>query len=340
MFHIFFDNHQTVRPKVLGTTFSQLQCKYLKLDYLECLKSLCALPFDVIRISAYWDEIETHPNSFDYSVLDTIFQQISNTNLKIILCLGIKVPRWPEFHIPKYLREKYDINKKNQTIDNYDEITQKSSDFLKQTILRYKNNPQLKYFLIENEGLNNAEFTKGRHLSYGFIRSQVNLVNLLKLPTQRVMCTNAIDLLPPWSKDGDYIKQSTQLADAVGINVYNKVPASDNVYIEPSIFYWHKLNSWKNYIRSQGREVWITESQAEPWEKYNGKGTVVHTKNIHNPSSSPESAIALSSRLVRIGFDNILLWGCEHWYYHKKNNRSWWWDMIQSYAKKNDINQL
>jgi hypothetical protein len=321
------------RPSVLGTTFSQLQCNFLNISYQECCRDVATLPFNAIRVCAYWEEIEKTENVYSYEILDYIVTEFSKKEIQIILTVGIKSPRWPEFHIPKWLRDKYNTTHQDIAVDSFSEIATKAYQFTENTVCRYKDNPHIKYFLIENEGLNNAEFTNGRHISHAFIHSEIDLVRRLKRPDQKIMCTNAIELSLLWADDKYALRQNLHLADAVGINVYTKIPKNNRQYIEPTFLFWMKLKNWRNKIIQKGCEPWITESQAEPWELHDGKGSAIHINEKNYPSSSPQSSVKLASKLTKIGFNKILLWGCEHWYWHKKNGNNEWWNEIEKYSK-------
>jgi hypothetical protein len=317
------------KPPLLGTTFSQLQCAYLSLDYTETLDALLTLPLDVYRVCAYWNEIESIENTYNFEILDTIIGKISEANKQIVLSVGIKAPRWPEFHFPRWIKDEHDVEKRNCALDTAPKIATKGYEFTKKVLERYIPNPKVKYLLIENEGLNNASFTSGRYLSYAFVNSEVFLARSLKRPDQKILCNNAIDLVPPWpANDEDKLNLSLTLSDAVGINVYTKVPITDSTYLQPNFIYWWKLRRWLRKIQKADREPWITEAQAEPWEKHNGQGSVVHIDQLEYPSASPEKAIALVSKLAHIGFPNILMWGSEYWYWHKAQGRNEWWNAI------------
>ncbi len=116
------------------------------------------------------------------------------------------------------------------------------------------------------------------------------------------------------------------MADAVGINVYSKVPAGQTrYYIEPQPAFWQTLQTWCTQLQQHRKEAWIAEAQAEPWEP----NQLVATKGILHPSSSPQQAVDLVHQLVGLQYRAILLWGCEYWYWHRQQGRSFWWDAMQ-----------
>jgi hypothetical protein len=340
-------NTKHLRPTVLGTTFSQLQCHYLGLDYKEVLKDILAVSFDAYRIAAYWNEIEAIEGQYDFTILDDIVSTIEQKNKTVILSVGIKSPRWPEFHIPIWLRERYELTKPALALDSIAEIAQKGAAFTETVVKRYTDTKAVKYFLIENESLSKIAFTAGQHLSVSFVKSEIDKARACKRADQKIMMNSAIDLWPLGEgEDADSVSCCKELADSVGINIYTKVPVGPDAfaqipppfnhwlyriapkYITPTWLYWWKLNKWRQSLERHGRETWITETQAEPWES----GSAVHTAQISYPSASPQGSVELVSKLTKMGFQNILMWGCEYWYWHRKNNRNEWWNTISEFT--------
>src|SRR5262249_15161973 len=54
----------------VGSTSRPRQCEDLNLDPRHTLAALLSYPFEVVRLSAYWDRVEPSPGKFDPSELD------------------------------------------------------------------------------------------------------------------------------------------------------------------------------------------------------------------------------------------------------------------------------
>ncbi len=304
-----------------GTTFSQLQCKYMNLNYQEALEEILNLPLQTIRVCAYWDEIEHSENNFSFETLDRIIQRTTFANKKIILAVGIKSPRWPEFHIPKWVTEKYKDSSHQQT-----EVHNLCHEYTKKVIERYKCYENITHLQIENEPLNSLDVTNGRSISQQFLHDQLQLATLLKKPHQKILTTNAINIFPyqigqPFT---DAFQFNIQNSDAFGVNVYTKIGIPYRLYIQPFPWFYWKLKNWQQQATDANKESWITELQAEPWED----GSAVHTTQPNFPSASPQQTEKLTNKLISLGYHNILFWGCEYWYWHKKQGREEWWNTI------------
>lgn len=317
------------RPKYLGTTFSQLQCAYLGLDYYETFKQVCTLGLDIVRLCSYWNEIEPAPGVYDFHTLDSLLDTASEYSLDVVLTVGMKAPRWPEYHFPRWIEERFDTTITNKPIDSNPDLAGMTLRFIEHVVEHTKWRSNIKYWQVENEALNALGVTAGRYLSPEFVLQEVNLVRRLSRPGQGVLLTNSINLTPENSRPiSEAFDASMEIADAVGINVYTRVPSGPYSYEEPLPAFWRRLAGWQQKLQSSKKEAWIAESQAEPWED----GKLVAIDRREYPSSSPQSALELVGVLAQLEYTTVLLWGCEYWYWHKKHNSRTWWDCMEGLA--------
>lgn len=305
----------------LGTTFSQLQCKYLQLDHTKALSEIVKLPFHTIRVCAYWNEIENKKNEYDYRTIDRVIEEVVNANKKIILAVGMKAPRWPEFHLPQWAKDEAQSEK----------VYEQCSKFTRNILQRYRDIPNITHLQIENEPLNKMPITENKAVDKDFLCNQVNEARSLKRPDQKILATTAINIFP-YSLGFKYnsaFEFCVSIADAIGVNVYTKIGTPVG-YIQPFPFFWWKLAQWQQEAQQSHTETWITEAQSEPWEH----GSAVHTSKAVFPSASPERTEKLVDKLSQLGYKNILLWGCEYWYWQKQNGRSEWWNAMSTLLEK------
>lgn len=315
------------RPHILGTTFSQLQCRYLELDYRAAFRQICTLGFDRIRLCCYWNELEPQENQFDFTTLDWLLEECDRHNIAVILAVGMKVPRYPEFHFPDWLSDRYETGRGKTPLDQRSPaVAEHTLRFIEAVVQHTRQAAAIQYWQIENEPFTRLEIAGGRFLSAEFIRQEVELIRQLT-PDHKLLLTGSIAL--PFAdapEDETALQACIAMADAVGINVYSKVPLEQTAYyLEPQPAFWQTLQRWQTQIQQQGKETWIAEAQAEPWEPHQ----LVATKGIFHPSSSPQQTVDLVQQLVDLDYQNILLWGCEYWYWHQQQGRSFWWDRMQ-----------
>jgi hypothetical protein len=310
-----------------GTTFSQLQCWYLGLDYQETFREICQLGFKRVRLCSYWHEIQPKERTFDYSALDWLLDECDRHNIEVVLTVGMKAPRYPEFHFPDWFRDRYDTQTTRKPLDANPAIADHTLYFIDRVVRHTRSSPAIKYWQVENEPFTRLEITKGRSISPQFVQKEVELVRSRSLPRQKILLTNAITLPDgQLTEDEHAFEASLKLADAVGFNVYTKVPQSTTqAYLEAQPSYWTKLKAWQTELQRQGKEAWIAEAQAEPWEP----NELVPVAHVDYPSSSPAQAASIVDSAQAIGFNPILLWGCEYWYWNYKQGRNQWWQGMQ-----------
>ncbi len=318
----------------LGTTFSQVQCSYLEIDYKQAFSEVLTLGFDVIRICSYWNEIEPKKGKFNFEALDWLLDKAGEANVEIVLTVGIKAPRYPEFYLPDWLKSSKSNIKDNQPLDQNLEIRKAALNFIKQTLNHVKDYSSIKYIQVENEPLLKLEAVTNDYLSLDFLTQEVNLVKKTKSLDQKILLTNAIYLWPPdATEDSEIFEKNLEIGDCVGVNVYIKIPTKHAYYLEPEPQYWKKLQKWAERARTRGIEPWISESQAEPWEKDSYKNKPVHINKLEYPSINIQSAEDLVKKLEKLGYETILLWGCEYWYWYKTRGYNKWWEMIKELTK-------
>jgi len=116
-----------------GVTFSQKFSTELvgddwRKNYLAILDDL---KIKNLRLVAYWDILEPNENKFNFEDLDWQISEAEKRGAKIILAMGLKVPRWPECHIPEWVKGEGIAGR----LIKYEEIL----------INRYKNNKNIWY---------------------------------------------------------------------------------------------------------------------------------------------------------------------------------------------------
>jgi hypothetical protein len=308
-----------VRPPVLGTTFSQLQCQYLGLDYKQTFQAIVELKLDAIRLCAYWPEIESLEGQFDFTSLDWLIEQSQQAGMEVTLAIGMKSPRWPEFHLPEWLKAQVNTTRQDQPLDADPVLRAAVTKYLT-ALLTHLQHKQIAYWQVENEALNKVIVANSRYLSPELITQEITLIKKIISPSAKILLTNSVNLFPFSDADEVAFRQTLQQADAVGLNVYTKVPVSRQWYVVAGGFFWRKLRQWRQLAKQQKREAWVIESQAEPWEWHQ----LVATTKLQNPSTSPTRMIQLVNQLVEMGYQRIFLWGCEYWYWQELQGNGAW----------------
>src|SRR4051794_9247422 len=92
-----------IDPGRFGITFSIKQCRNFGLNPQETLNWLInEAGFRRFRLTSYWNEHEPARDKYDFQELDWQIRAVAKAGGQISLCLGVKQPRWPESHWPKW----------------------------------------------------------------------------------------------------------------------------------------------------------------------------------------------------------------------------------------------
>jgi hypothetical protein len=301
-FFIGFDS----QPKNMtwGVNFSAKQTDFLKLDSKETYTAILNdLGVKNIKISVYWDLIEKEKGVYDFSELDWQMTKAEKYNANIVLAIGMRVPRWPECHLPNWAR---DLDKEEQQ--------KEIMTMLKKVVSRYKDSPALSMWQVENEAF--LKFGACPWADAEFLKKEIAFVKSSD-PNHKIIVTDSGEL-------SFWIRAAQMGGDMVGVTTYKKVWQQQIrlyvSYLFPSVFYNRRADIVKNVFN---QKVIGVELQAEPW----------CANSIMNSSlAEQEKTMNLKQFQKNIefakntGIDTFYFWGAEWWYYMKTiyNNSEIW----------------
>jgi Beta-galactosidase len=313
----------------LGFSFSPRQCDYLGVDRQAAYAAALGLGPAVVRLGAYWSDVEPRAGRPDFGVLDRLVEQAEARGVRLVLTVGMKAPRWPEYYLPGWLAPR--PAGPGRRISDDPRVRAGALAFLELVVQRYRQLAGLEAWQVENEPLDPAG-PRWWRIGADFLAEEVGAVRALD-PRRPILLTtfalsHPLAMLPLGRRRiRARVSALCRLADLVGIDVYTAVAA-------PFARWGLRLNwdrsRWERplgeYLRAApAGKVWVTEAQAEPWEP----GQVVHTRPGESRSVTPAGALRILRRLERLPFDTVLLWGVEHWYarrLHHGDDR--WWTLL------------
>src|SRR5919199_3378460 len=76
--------HPASVPVQIGVSFSHRRAAALGLDYRKAFRQLEAMHFRVIRLSAYWDEVDSN----GYRTLDWLMTEARRSHQPVVLAVG------------------------------------------------------------------------------------------------------------------------------------------------------------------------------------------------------------------------------------------------------------
>jgi hypothetical protein len=287
-----------------GLTFAKKHALSLDLPWKDVyLEMLDELKIKKLRLSAYWDEAEPEKNKFDYTDLDWQINEASKRDVEIILAVGLRLPRWPECHLPDWA---IDLEK--------EEREEEILEYIKKTIERYSKNKNIFAWQVENEPFL-LGFGECPKFDVNFLDKEIALVK--KLDSRPIIVTDSGEL--------SFWVQAAKRSDIFGTSIYlntysQKLKKYIHYPITPKFFHFKK-NMTKLFANPKD---WIViELQAEPWGLVSYKHMSEEEKAITMDLEKFKEMINFSHQA---GFKTFYLWGVEWWYWEKEinGNQTFW----------------
>jgi len=291
-----------------GINFSQKHARLLGLDWKETyLALLDDLGAKRIKLITHWDELEPEKDKFHFDDLDWQIKEAEKRDVKILLVIGMKTPRWPECHIPKFAK---DFSKEKQQ--------KEILELLKEIVLRYQDFENIWAWQVENEPF--FPFGDCPWVDKNFLKEEIRLVKSLDKKGRPVLISD--------SGEGSLWITAAKLGDIVGTTLYKKVWVRQiGMYVYypfPEIFYWRKAWLIKKFF---GKKVICVELQAEPWGPRLLYDLPLKEQKI---TMNLEQFKRIINFAKRTGFDEFYLWGAEWWFWLKeKQNELGIWEEAQ-----------
>jgi hypothetical protein len=294
------------RPGVFGVTFSTKFCSEIGLDWRETyLAILDDLKVKEIRLPIYWDQIEKSDGVYDFSVYDYIIEEGTKRDVKFIVNIGWRLPRWPECHAPEWAVKKSLASTQAKTIK-----------MLEKVVEHYKDNEAVVAWQLENEPFFDI-FGVCPASDESFFKRELATV---KDRDSRPVIVSASGELSWWEKEAKY-------GDLFGSTIYRVVWGPYSGYVRYPIPAWfYRLKAYLVGIKSENRLV--IELQAEPWVPY---GNIIYL----SPDEAKKSFDIKQFRAnlqyaINVNFEKTYLWGVEWWYYQYKNGDKGYWELART----------
>jgi hypothetical protein len=320
---------------MLGISFRPLQAREFGLDPQRALTELLSYPFPLIRLAAYWNQIERAPGGFDTTELDEQLDAAARAGKKIILCVGaVKAFGYPEFfvpahHLPVPLPEGQLIGDSAHRA-----LLDAAAGFVTRIVERYRAHTAIVGWQIEHDAVDPLGMEHSWRLAAGFVAAEVAAVRAAD-ESRPVVLTGFLPTSLPvrlqqhWrTRDqGDSLAVAARLADIVGLDFY---PRHGLVRLGPVTAYlagsnarWVRRSSisYCRGVAGAGRQIMVTEGQGEPWETVTTPpsmpGRAMFSCLPEHVIDNYNSAMRLG-RSVPPGLRAYLFWGAEYWLLRKR----------------------
>lgn len=285
----------TAREDVsLGMTFSSRYAEGLGLNARETyLALLDDIGVKKMRLPVYWDLVEQEQGKYDFSEVDWQLSQAEKRNVDVILTVGVKVPRWPECHIPEWAKESDAVRKEGML------------HFIETTIGRYQSNKAVVKWQIENEPF--LPFGICPDFDPAFLDQEVALAK--RLDSSRPILLTDSGELSLWHGAAS---RGDEFGTTLYRDIYSKNVGGYFTYpIGPNFF---RFKEKMVRLTTPQKHFSVIELQAEPW----ASGWIANIPLEEQFKTMNETKLRENVDYARqVGFHDIYLWGGEWWYWMK-----------------------
>jgi hypothetical protein len=286
-----------VSPKHYGVSFSIKQCRNFGLDAQETLDWLLKdAGFRRFRLMSYWNEMEKVAGEYDFSHLDDQVNRIAKHHGVISLCLGARQPRWPENHWPEWA---WKLPKAERDLALL--------NFVAAVVRRYKHEPAIHSYQLENEALLQA-FGERPEVDRGRLRREYELVKTID-PERPIIMTTSTSWGIPFRQP---------IPDIVGFSYYQMLYSAERRRYTTAFHNTLLHKTRAACIRLlHTKPVFVHELQLEPW----GPTAIWKMPPEEQDKSMGPEQIQKNLQLAnRLNLHPIDLWGGEWWYWRLKRH--------------------
>jgi hypothetical protein len=344
-------SHQPAKPQVanapvrVGISFSPRRARQLGLDGHESFRQLEQFGFGIIRLSAYWDDVDGN----GYRGLDWYLDEATRSGQPIALSVGMKGVGWPEYYIPPALVPGDTGDGQDVTRDP--QLRAATLEFVKQTVLRYRDSPAVVAWQVENEPFNPA----GPHrwvIGRDFLREEVaavkeldrrpvivNVFGHFNMLMDRAAQRGGLDTHTLLGFDSDRAEKDSVGAlsrgDIFGLDVYTSIGfrMMGQEYVARASSDWpDHAARWRKLARRQGQLAWVTEAQAEPWESSRTQQTLAQPRTI-----SPDDIRKTFEDIEASGYSTVMFWGAEYWLWRAQEGDGRWLRVVRTILRSEAV---
>ncbi|HSS61856.1 MAG TPA: hypothetical protein VLK30_10420 [Candidatus Limnocylindrales bacterium] len=314
---------------LLGFSFRPRQVEAFGLDGPATLNTLLAYPFDLVRVAAYWNRIETGTDQFDTRELDWQLEAIERAGKQAIVSVGaVKNFGYPEFFVPRHRLQHPLAEGSVVQPSTHADLLSAASRFIERIVERYRDRTCIVAWQLEHEAVDPLGVEHSWRLGVDFVQRELDALKGAD-PSRAVMMngflpTSSVVRLSQWWRtrdQGDSLAVATRLADIVGIDYYPRhallALGPRTLYLEGGNLPWQRslVKAVLAGARERGKQLMVSEGQAEPWE------AVTVPPNLEQRamfSCRPEDVIRnynVAMKWAAYGepIHAYLFWGSEYW---------------------------
>ena len=280
-----------------------------------------------VRIAVEWSQVEPSPGEYDFRLVDALLAEAGRAGTKVLLGVGVKAQRHPEFYIPEWVLAKADLTR-DKEIDHDPYLRERALTMIAAVVAHVAGSPAIEAWGADNEPYVPSLRAERWQLSREFVRLERDAIRAND-PRARIISINHAQHFVfdrRWQDalaDGDALAASFYPFRTVALLGRDYViPIPEIGPLAPN--YAHQART----AHAAGKPFWITELQAEPW--------VDEDPRLVGPTNPSPNLTAANFRKSiaygrRTGADRVYLWGAEWWLFQRQHyGDGSWWEMARA----------
>ncbi len=256
---------------------------------------------EILRLELYWNWAQDDgPSSLKLTYnLEWQLEYARKAGIeKVIVCLGRKVPHWPEYHIPPWVASLSEEEQKRYLLA-----------YIEMVVGAYANDSRIFAWQLENELYyrDGSSFGIGKPFSdqAAFFAQQVEIIRKYDKLNRPIIATVSGD-------KGDFI-QTAKNVNILGFTFfsisYDSGRFVEHTYGTPTSDYG-TAELFRAKLAETGLEAWDIEHQAETWAKDSLRDISLEDAS---KSMNPERVKRDLTFVMDAGVRTAVFWGAEQW---------------------------
>lgn len=293
-----------------------------KLDEL-----LAGLDARYVRISVEWSQVEPAQGQYDFSLVDALLGAAQNRGVRVLLTVGVKGQRHPEFYVPQWVLDGSNL-RKGQVISDDPFLRPQALAMVDAVVRHVAGSAAVDSWSADNEPYVASNRSNEWVLGEDFVREEVRIIHGADPARRPVVINHAQHLVfdRRW-------QVALADADILGTSIYpfRRYDVGGQDLVIPILELGPLQTNYAAQARAAkaaGRDFWITEMQAEPW-----RDDDVRIISPTRPADdlTPAHFEDNIDYARRTGATRVYLWGAEWWLYQRDHyGDSTWWNLAKA----------
>jgi hypothetical protein len=277
-----------------------------------------------VRISVEWSQAEPQEGVYDFRMIDALLAEAEKDGAKVLLTVGVKGQRSPEFYLPDWVLSKTTLGE-GEVISDDPLVHDAALAMVRTVVAHVAGSGAIEAWEADNEPYVASNRSDNWTLSQAFVEEEVATIRAGDAMHREITINHAQHLVfdRRWQEalaDADVLSAS--------IYPYRNYEILGHQYVVPILELGWLAQNYAAQARAaheEGKPFWLTEMQAEPWAD-------IDLRLISPEHPSPNLTVANFEQSLdyarRSGADRVYLWGAEWWLYEKVHfGDSTWWDL-------------